>query len=600
MKTKWTMLVAVMLLLSMLCSCAAKPATTPSTGTPDTTTPTEPADESADEPTAEPMDESADEPANEPVDEPADSTTGGSANGAALPDETGDIPRGMAENTIGFPICEPGEITLEYWRSAGEYVLKTEVPFSDNYAWAAFEEATGIHVDFNLFSAQNYATQYSLMLTSQDYPDVAVGGSYSGGGEQAVEDDVYVDLANYVEEYAPNYLRWVNLTEGNRKNAYTDSGIMYTFCQVYDRTQSAFLGYAIRQDWLDDLGLQKPATINEWHDVLVAFRDEKTGGAAPLDIGMTGFSSYAFLEGAWNVSGSGAFAGGELGLIQKDGVVSSSLQSEGFRSYLETMRSWYVEGLICRDFPAVWLYDADRLAAGESGMIPMFYTQAGDYFSLIGQAPEDAYFTLLDQPVLDDGTERHIYGLGEYSAGLQYAQAVVFADSDILTEAIRWCDYFYTEPGYMMSNYGVEGVTFNYDENGHPRLTELVANNPDIPGIGNSMEYYLIHNGNVVFLLDREEDQQSAEALTYNELWNDRGDWNLSGLMSYTAEEGEERSALATDLGTLVTEFTCKVIMGETELNDDSWNTFQSQLKQMGLDRVIEITQASYSRYLAR
>ena len=207
MKTKRTMLVAAMLLLSMLCSCAAKPATTPSTGTPDTTTPTEPADESADEPTAEPMDESADEPANEPVDEPADSTTEGSANGAALPDETGDIPRGMAENTIGFPICEPGEITLEYWRSAGEYVLKTEVPFSDNYA-----------------------TQYSLMLTSQDYPDVAVGGSYSGGDEQAVEDDVYVDLANYVEEYAPNYLRWVNLTEGNRKNAYTNSGIMYTFC----------------------------------------------------------------------------------------------------------------------------------------------------------------------------------------------------------------------------------------------------------------------------------------------------------------------------------------------------------------------------------
>lgn len=131
-------------------------------------------------------------------------------------------------------------------------------------------------------------------------------------------------------------------------------------------------------------------------------------------------------------------------------------------------------------------------------------------------------------------------------------------------------------------------------------LTELVANNPDIPGIGNSMEYYLIHNGNVVFLLDREEDQQSEESLTYNELWNDRGDWNISGLMSYTAEEGEERSALVTDLSTLVTEFTCKVIMGETELNDDSWNTFQRQLSQMNIERVVEITQASYSRYLAR
>lgn len=591
MKTKWSALVALLLLLSMLCACAAEPAATP-TPTPDSTNSASVEDSADSEPDPAPAEDST--PAENP------SNNDSPVSGAALPDETGNIPRGFAEGTIGYPICEPGEITLEYWRSAGDYVLQDgDRPFANNYAWAAMEEATGIHVDFSVFSAQAYSTQYSLMLASQEYPDVAVGGSYSGGGEQAVEDDVYVDLAEYVEEYAPNYLRWVNLTEGNRKNAYTDSGIMYTFCQVYDRTQSAFLGYGIRQDWLDDLGMDKPATINEWHDTLVAFRDQKTGGAAPMEFGSSGFTFYSFLEGAWNVSGNSGF-GGELGLIQKDGIVSCSLQSEDFRNYLETMRNWYAEGLINHDFPAVWLYDADRLMANESGVFQMFYTQAGDYLSLIAQAPEGAYVTLLDQPVLDDGTERHIYGLGEYSAGLQYAQAVVFADSDIITEAIRWCDWLYSEDGYMMSNYGVEGVTFNYDENGHPMLTELVANNPDIPGIGNSMEYYLIHNGNVVFLLDREEDQQSEESLTYNELWNDRGDWNISGLMSYTAEEGEERSALVTDLSTLVTEFTCKVIMGETELNDDSWNTFQRQLSQMNIERVVEITQASYSRYLAR
>ena len=39
-------------------------------------------------------------------------------------------------------------------------------------------------------------------------------------------------------------------------------------------------GGIIRKDWLDELGLAVPETLDEWHTVLTAFK-EKKGAEAP-------------------------------------------------------------------------------------------------------------------------------------------------------------------------------------------------------------------------------------------------------------------------------------------------------------------------------
>ena len=44
----------------------------------------------------------------------------------------------------------------------------------------------------------------------------------------------------------------------------------------------------IRKDWLDDLGLEVPETIDEWYTALKAFKEEK-GATAPLTL-----NTYAF------------------------------------------------------------------------------------------------------------------------------------------------------------------------------------------------------------------------------------------------------------------------------------------------------------------
>lgn len=46
----------------------------------------------------------------------------------------------------------------------------------------------------------------------------------------------------------------------------------------FDINNYVLMWNIIRQDWLDKLGLAMPSTIDEYHDVLVAFRDQDPNG----------------------------------------------------------------------------------------------------------------------------------------------------------------------------------------------------------------------------------------------------------------------------------------------------------------------------------
>ena len=64
-------------------------------------------------------------------------------------------------------------------------------------------------------------------------------------------------------------------------------------------------------------------------------------------------------------------------------------------------------------------------------------------------------------------------------------------------------------------------------------------------------------------------------------------------------EESNEYAALSTQVTTLVDEMTIQFLTGEADL-DTEWETFQSQLEQIGIERMLEIYQAALDRYNAR
>ena len=89
-------------------------------------------------------------------------------------------------------------------------------------------EKTNISLELleqNMMSADE---KFNLMIASQDYPDIISGfeESYTGGAVKAYEDDVIVDLTDLMEEYAPNYMAYIQQDQENLRDAYNDDGQM--------------------------------------------------------------------------------------------------------------------------------------------------------------------------------------------------------------------------------------------------------------------------------------------------------------------------------------------------------------------------------------
>jgi putative aldouronate transport system substrate-binding protein len=121
------------------------------------------------------------------------------------------------------------------------------------------------------------------MITSQDYTDMVLGAVYTGGGDKAIEDGVYLRLNELMDKYAPDYMKILNSDPKILRDATTDTGNRFRFCQLTDVLQQQFAGLQIREDWLEDLGITElPNTYDEYHDLLVKFRDQKNGGEGPF------------------------------------------------------------------------------------------------------------------------------------------------------------------------------------------------------------------------------------------------------------------------------------------------------------------------------
>ncbi|MBP1997058.1 stalk domain-containing protein [Paenibacillus eucommiae] len=133
---------------------------------------------------------------------------------------------------------------------------------------------------------------------------------------------------------------------------------------------------AIRQDWLDRLGLVAPKTMDEFYEVLLRFVDYHPDGDGKKNtIGMTG---YATDDGLGSLSWvEHAFTGSPSRFMVKDGLVIDTAISAEERLALQWLTRAYADGLIDKEFPVLNQSHAiERAVQGNVGIIPVTVNQA--------------------------------------------------------------------------------------------------------------------------------------------------------------------------------------------------------------------------------
>ena len=460
-------------------------------------------------------------------------------------------------------------------------------------------EKTNISLELLEQNMMTANEKFNLMVASQDYPDIISGfdESYSGGAVKGYEDDVIIDLTDLMEENAPNYMAYIQQDQQNYRDAYNDDGQML-FMNGYNDYYVQARGNVIRQDLLDKLGLDIPVTYDDYHNVLEAFKND--GIEYPIWMPQA-VQGGALLSAGFGVSGYTLQQSGTH-FFQKDGTVYSSFLTEEYKEFLKLMAQWYSEGLMAKDFYAIV---DDMGSASEpailNGNVGMWYHMADKIGTYNKSASVEGFHAVgLADAVQQEGDISHFYQ-NEGSSKTTNKGISISVQAEDPENILRFFDWFFTKEGSTVANYGIEGTSFEYDAEGNPQYTNLIANNPDYTFQQIALLYCW---ADIPTIVDRDRSflatytQDSLDAI---ELYgkNTDGAYEMPTRLSFTAAESDEYASTIGDIETRADEQIVRFVIGELNFDSD-WDDFVQELKDMGLERCVELKQEALDRYYER
>lgn len=209
-------------------------------------------------------------------------------------------------------------------------------------AKSIMEEITGYEVVYHNLPAENASEKLMLEIASGAEYDMIYRCKTSDYRELVAQNaamDITELLEKYGEEVLSNVeeLDWSMVTDKNG----VVTGIPYPGSQQASDTLYGYFsgGIAFRSDVLEVLGKEIPDTIDEFYDVLVAYK-EATGNAG---LTMKGTA----IQGAI----SSAFGFGSCEWYDVDGELVNRIRLDGFVDYVAFMQKLYAEGLMDNDMP---------------------------------------------------------------------------------------------------------------------------------------------------------------------------------------------------------------------------------------------------------
>lgn len=507
-----------------------------------------------------------------------------------------------AEESV-YPLSDE-LVTLTYWGpdiSSNNTALPTYQNLEAYDFWDFVEEQTGVHLDMTIVSMDAESEQLNLTLASGDYMDLMAinEAQVSGGMTSLLDQEIATDIAPIVESCMPNYYAYISADEECLKLSYNDEGQMAgtrSWAEKYVPNQ----GLVIRQDLVDEMGLEMPNTISELHDVLTALKNEYDL-SAPMWLGTSGQNSVSIVGAMGSCGYAGDRGSTTDHLYIEDGTVVSALTSDNYKAYLELMNQWYAEGLINADFATNTDMDAatSSMLRSDTVVINAMYGQALSIQNSLEADNPNAQLYALPTPVENEGDTNPFVNTTPLS---NTSWRVITTACEDVELAARYIDWWYTEDGFLTANYGTRDLSYDLDADGTPKYADAVINNSFGIDAASAVEAYVTTNPIFgLIAMDRTVYLAGAQWVDdMMDIWTQQtsSEQVLPTGVTLTADETQQVTAALSDITTAASTETLQFIMGTKDFSE--WDSYCAEMEAMGLGDIIEIYQTAYERYLAR
>ena len=500
----------------------------------------------------------------------------------------------LAESS--YPLSTDQKITWWAYRGGtvyGGYSTPDEMP-----SMVEYEKATGVDVEWTFATPGQEVQQFNLLLASGDLPDIVsyywTYNDIPGGPDKAIQDGYFTSLNELIPKYAPAFNKYLEENPAAARDLTTDGG-NYFYFPSYTTTETEAkdqisAGYMFRKDWLDELGLPVPETMDEWYTTLKAFKEQKNA-TAPFSIPYTHLSRG--IAGAWGIG---------LPTFKEGDVVKYGYAEPAYKDFLLTMNKWYNEGLLDKSFASIDTKSVDAKIINGSTGATFGWAQSGLLKWTNAAREKDPNFELVgvSYPVKNKG-ESSTFALRDpmvYFAGCAISQ-----QSNNKELAVKLLDYGFTKEGREKMLFGTVGDTFNIQD-GVYRYTDKIEKNPDGLTMVEAKNLYVRNEQNIPLLTSNLGlNAKVVESFALPELeaavktWrNNEGDKSrVPTTLAPSIEDSTEYGRILTDLNSYSQEMMLKFIVGETPFSE--YDNYLAELEKRGLSRLLEILQNSYDRY---
>ena len=459
------------------------------------------------------------------------------------------------------------------------------------------EERTGIHVDY-ISGPEEAADVYSEVdqrVISGDLPDAVMTklAQTSVYGPQGV----IADLAPYIEKYAPNLQKYIDDNPDYKALVSDADGHIYGLCKETP-IFADLIGY--RADHFKAAGIDPDSivTIDDFTkalETLKAYYGKDNPNYYPLTGRDTAIRFASWFGAASNISSTesnGIYINGHY----KDGSID--IMSDGAYKMVETMKKWYDEGLIQPEWVAGTFSEADWEAAMLNGNGSIFYDyyNRAEWFMENGGPDNDPNYQMgvLNFIKDDNGNPQKM------TVSMKYNDECVTAvnancSEDKIKTILTFIDYFYSEEGEILANYGVEGESFKTDANGDKEFIADYQTEEATPA-GEKRWSFLSDRFTVCKPVDNEAFFKWNAPLIAEATGRLFTDENLgtSYVLKFTDDQSKEVTNLLASVYDAQMSGIAQFIDGTRELTPDNWAAFQQEMNDLGLSRIEEIQLAAY------
>lgn len=520
------------------------------------------------------------------------------ADGSAQEDsrEIGAENSGGAEesafNEAGYPIVkEPLTLKVMFAiRDTDALIAPEDMPVVQE-----LEEKTGIHLEWEVIKSADWSTKLNLMWASGEYPDIIL--SPSGGVEVedfGVDQKLIIPLEDLIDQYMPIYKERIAGEDNNPVTGLTASdghtySIGYLFAQNINTEQHFF----INQEWLDNLGMKMPETLDELTDTLRAFKTQDPNGNGeadeiPLEMGLNAGG----LGLRWFLPMFGVPLDGNRWIyIDDNKKVQFAPVQEGFRKCMEWLSLCYAEGLTDPEIISQDKNTVDTKLKGDNiGMFVSWRLKAMGYENGV----EKSAALLIPTP--PEGTKACLYRYleqarpGAYitNANKHPAESARLLDAMLETETMF--SLYYGGEGT-----GDQGSGWEYDEDGKINVTNDnsmdVKNYLDVNALFFAPGNYIYSTYNLP--------EQRIEKIEYCQIYEEAGIIQkysnaYLGMVPLTSEQRQDATLKATDIDNAVWENVAAFV--SKGITDESWNAFVKLFEDMNVDEYVQMYQEALEK----